>query len=568
MHNEKSAPAMDGIEVEIAIIEKDAIHLLTLPHSIDVEVIFDCVSDDPTCLRDIALTWERHADEGITTLSFETIVHRTISEPELKQWLASKDDWIVIDLAQSRIFSGENSFLLVSICDESFSDSLDAAVIFTLPPWWELFRNANRDEVLSKRVSPAVRIDPQREVLWGNELPYFLANELVKATQTTPDWNSNIKRVATNTRWQLTKQIHKDWLMTPRTSLHGETPRMRLHLGKEWIADLVSDSFARLERGARNLPLPAEHTSFAIAPLGVHEIVTYFDACRAILESGWEWLLEKAATQADLSGTETELADHLTKSLSTWLESPFEGPYSPKLVIDIERMRLPLIDNQHEHDSDCDCPICHMQSLGNFGITQIVIDGHQLELDDEFAFSLFATKEEWDAEYMLVGRSSDEDEDQSEDEDFDDDWSDDEEDDDDWSDDDEDDDDWDDEEELEDLGQLDKSLWNNTTRDPLPGDQSGLMKMAFHLTEIMQHIDSQPVQNKWSNPENQKKVISDKFQDYVAAYITDLPLSKIQPKALALKNQIENIVKKYPKLRSQASDLQSQIDEQLRDLTT
>ena len=46
-----------------------------------------------------------------------------------------------------------------------------------------------------------------------------------------------------------------------------------------------------------------------------------------------------------------------------------------------------------QHAIDCDCPICNMMADGMFGVGFNSIDGHHLELDDEFAFSMHETRE-------------------------------------------------------------------------------------------------------------------------------------------------------------------------------
>jgi len=47
---------------------------------------------------------------------------------------------------------------------------------------------------------------------------------------------------------------------------------------------------------------------------------------------------------------------------------------------------------------DDDCPICQAEAEGMFGPAFLWFDGHHLELEDEFAFSLCITREEWERE--------------------------------------------------------------------------------------------------------------------------------------------------------------------------
>jgi hypothetical protein len=53
------------------------------------------------------------------------------------------------------------------------------------------------------------------------------------------------------------------------------------------------------------------------------------------------------------------------------------------------------IDSDGSH-LDCDCPICQAEADGEFGPAFLCFDGHHLELEDEFAFSLCETREEWE----------------------------------------------------------------------------------------------------------------------------------------------------------------------------
>jgi hypothetical protein len=84
-----------------------------------------------------------------------------------------------------------------------------------------------------------------------------------------------------------------------------------------------------------------------------------------------------------------------------WLkEGSIDGdPTPPGAIIVSERQRTPLTGDFHILSDDC--PICRMlaeDSEGTFGPMFRNFDGHHLELDDEFAFSLCETREEWEEE--------------------------------------------------------------------------------------------------------------------------------------------------------------------------
>ncbi len=57
---------------------------------------------------------------------------------------------------------------------------------------------------------------------------------------------------------------------------------------------------------------------------------------------------------------------------------------------------MPLVGGGSHLDDDC--PICRMEAEGGFGLMFCGFDGHHLALDDEFAFSLCAPREEWEQE--------------------------------------------------------------------------------------------------------------------------------------------------------------------------
>ena len=93
-----------------------------------------------------------------------------------------------------------------------------------------------------------------------------------------------------------------------------------------------------------------------------------------------------------------------------WLnEGSIDGDLTPPAaMIMSERQRTPLTGNFSILDDDC--PICRMlanDSEGAFGPTFCDFDGHHLELDDEFAFSLCETREEWEQEQGEYRRMTD-----------------------------------------------------------------------------------------------------------------------------------------------------------------
>jgi hypothetical protein len=141
-------------------------------------------------------------------------------------------------------------------------------------------------------------------------------------------------------------------------------------------------------------PRPLDRDTFAyrFGPLGRQEVVMYFDLCREVIDAAWDRIVTTPSMD------EETLAKGLYDHAQWWLANgSIDGdPTPPATIIENERRRVPLVaDGNH---LDCDCPICRMEADGGNGPTFWLFDGHHLELDDEFAFSLCATRDEWETE--------------------------------------------------------------------------------------------------------------------------------------------------------------------------
>ena len=92
----------------------------------------------------------------------------------------------------------------------------------------------------------------------------------------------------------------------------------------------------------------------------------------------------------------------LNQIKTKWLESPQPeyGGRIPAILIDNERKRLPEAMRPRDMIIDDDCPMCQMfgdetTPLG-MGVGFWHLDG--CNMDDDFAFSYYKTREEWEAE--------------------------------------------------------------------------------------------------------------------------------------------------------------------------
>jgi hypothetical protein len=157
----------------------------------------------------------------------------------------------------------------------------------------------------------------------------------------------------------------------------------------------------------RQPPLGLEPTTFAYrhGPPGRDEVVIYFDLCREVIAEAWRGIL--AAPDSD----EARLTDALHEHAKGWLKGgSIDGdPTPPAAIIESERRRTPLTGGMSFLFDDC--PICRMLAEGDsedFGPTFRNFDGHHLELDDEFAFSLCETREEWEKQQEEYRQMSEE----------------------------------------------------------------------------------------------------------------------------------------------------------------
>jgi hypothetical protein len=357
--------------------------------------------------------------------------------------------------------------------------------------------------------------------------------------------------------------------MTPHEAINGRFPRQLLHGGVDWIGKLIWAQRLRFERGNGKLvAVPTEVASYQSGPMGGEEMVMYSDLCRELLDSAWHWCKQELkSVQADcLSNTSSQnvaakgeedaelaaprlseertyssqrLVEYLRAVKSEWLAAPFEGGSPPAFIIECSRRRVPrgsgveivgMADRQpEEHVIDCDCPICLAMADGLFGVGFAGIDGHHLELDDEFAFSMHETREAWEESQRefaemsaaidargLEGQSDRDDE----------------------------------QEEF-------ASAWSGVASDePIPGDSTGNIKLAFMLAEVVGELQRDDADKATI------RRINAAFTEFRTVDFADSEQPAVAHHQLI--EALESIVEKHPRLTSRIADFQSRVQDQLR----
>lgn len=529
----------DDAAVTVAICEAGVWHLGTALDADTALTLLALASEDPSCWDDMVSCWPRYRTPAVCEF-FDNLPIAVVDRPPADGALDDTDVWVLIDLAQKRIFTGRE-FQLVGR-DQAFAMVVDDdgqqhfPLSVHLPPWWELHEQVHAADIRQPRQSPIRRPVVNREVLFGEPLLADLAARVLAIVQ-SERWAQR-DGDGRRSNYPFTVEVHRDWLMTPRDDLGGLTPRQMLHGGHEWIDRVVWGQQLRFSDSGEIVAAPDDVVGDETAPLGGEEVVVYFELCRELIAGAWSWC-ENDETKRRLGAGEDcrpALVEFLSGVKEDWLASPFEGGSPPSFIIDCSRRRVPraagvpiigMTGRQaEEHVIDCDCPICAMMSEGTLGVAFAGLDGHQLELDDEFAFSKHETREAWERQQReFEERSAAIERDRTE---------------------------------GEAAGETEPdefaSVWSGHVSDePLPGDPGGCLTLAFLLTEIvsvLQTLQAPPAELRQLN-----------------ALFTDFRTCRPAERAEAgrrLGDQLDSLAERYPDIIPRVADFRSRIDERVR----
>ncbi len=201
------------------------------------------------------------------------------------------------------------------------------------------------------------------------------------------------------------RNIHANWLLTPRSDLNGLSPRdwgvrQCSHVG--WDIEDRSQQWA----SQGECPPGLEECSHAYqhGDFGPHELVLYYELVRHLLSSCWEQLTVTTSASSTCDKGEMPLVeefmateiDRLSRVLEEWFDAPDPEYHmrTPRSIVRQERLRLPATLSPHETIIDPDCPCCQMMAEMP-GPVFWDLDG--TNMDEDFAFDLsFRTREEWE----------------------------------------------------------------------------------------------------------------------------------------------------------------------------
>lgn len=531
--------------VDVAILEHGTVRFGSQLDFDSAVTLVAVASEDPGCWEDIAAFWPRYRTPAVTEF-ISCLPLEVVDTRKVRTALEKSDSWLVIDLVLKRVLTGPGiePFGRDEVFDMSGDETGERPIPLSihLPPWWEMWEQTDAHAIDRDRESPlrVPRVD--RPVLFGKPLVEDFARRILDIAE-SDEWKSRGAIGDGPARDACTRQVHRDWLMTPRDDLGGRMPREMLHGGREWIDRLVWSQQLRHQHGGEIVAAEIDYSIEGDEPMGGEEIVIYFDLCRELIEAGWEWCAGEGQRQKSLANRslrERELSEFLLQAKEEWLSQPFEGGAPPRFVIECSRRRVPRaagvsivgMDEQEpeEHVIDCDCPLCIMMAEGSFGTAFVSLDGHHLELENEFAFSMCETREEWEEQQQEVGEMRDAFDrnlagqgagDDTESDEF-------------------------------------ASIWQGHISDePLPGDSRDHLRLAFLMAEIVGILKSAGASREDIRQANET------FADW-----RHCDPDELSDCTRRFGERLEDLARQYPELVSRVADFQSRLVEGMRSSVT
>lgn len=252
---------------------------------------------------------------------------------------------------------------------------------------WRALAEARRRERLT---NPPL---DSRAVIFG-KLPESLATECLAERRRVR--KADFGEVGLRSDERVIREIHIRWMMTPRDDLRGQLPREVFFAQRHHLEmDLQYRAHAWSFLGSCPPGISRKSHAFRFGGFGTHEWVIHYELTRLLLDDCWSRLSVLTDVELEAFSLSDEIA-RLVQLQDDWLNSPhmeFHG-MTPEQVIIHERCRLPIAMGGEHAMVDDDCPVCRMMASGEFGPMFWHLDG--CNMDDDFAFSYLATREEYD----------------------------------------------------------------------------------------------------------------------------------------------------------------------------
>jgi hypothetical protein len=290
---------------------------------------------------------------------------------------------VVIDLA-ARLVAAESTYLSPSregqVRYHDGSAATEVAIHYRVPDDWMFIHHVESWQPLAERRRAETMALPPldtRAMLY-DQVTEFIVKECLDARAAGVE--------------DPIADIHARWLMTPRADLRQQSPRDVLLAKCEFI-DLDLQWRANQWASVGECPpgLALQSAAYRFGGFGTHENVIYYDLIRTLLQDCWDRVSQQETVEA---AAEVERLEWLKDD---WLHAPnddFHG-LSPAHIIEQERQRLPITLSPAAAVIDEDCPLCQMAGE-EFGPMFWHLDGSHM--DDDFPFSFFRTREEWEEE--------------------------------------------------------------------------------------------------------------------------------------------------------------------------
>ena len=434
-------------ELFLTILVRDSARFLMLRDLTewDALTMAAAVSSDPRSIHELSLAWQRYeSPEAWEELPWENAMPEEVEQ-----------HWLLIDLANLSIATDLPDFLPETRAQYTAeSDSpvdRSRCLWINIPPTWKQTVASNLAAMI-RPIGPPVEALDFRGVLFGRPLIKFIAKQMSQRIDEYSERMKEAKREAqtklksrgkkqakqnevdvilesmegntASSMGEISKQIHAKWLMTPRKDLGGKSPRFFLHEGRSW-ADLEVDSRREQWSLQRRPPraLDRETHTYRFGPMTIEEVVLYFEMVRGVINDGWRLILV-FTYKFGSPPNQSELGKMLWDVLKSMMNFDDESlPATPAKIIESSRRHMPILDDGVH--IDCNCQNCTLKPLdvdeADFSqgadvlsadvlntCTQNVeenrgthlmfsmTDGHHLELEGEFAFSLCESREEWE----------------------------------------------------------------------------------------------------------------------------------------------------------------------------